>query len=587
LSSLTKKLLLLPTLLGALLLTAGSAQAAGVGAVEALDGCVQHTYTAGEDAYESAGLGFSVNFYGTIASNVSVNENGNVTLDDVRTDFAPVDFTTASDVMIAPFLADVALSGPGKIKYGNGIDGTTKYFCVDWSAVGHYGHTEAAGDTFQLLLTQSPAEAVHGDFTITFNYDAIGWSGGTSRTDPAAAVGFSAGDGIAGHSHMQPGSFAPGELLDANATMGLIHNSYGSGGTPGRYVFPVVNGDPPADKARLTGWVVEHDYSTPALYVPVQLCPVGGGPCTTRATNDLGHFTAAGLTPGDYDVTAFPRADDDTARTVRVPLVAGDNTPLELDLADGFGTPPVANQSVIGRVVDTLGRPVTGAAVTLLRAATPGGPFIRVLDGSPEMSVANRANPDATTLGGAFGWNAVAGYYQVEASKRGCVSARSAVVAVPHAGPDLVVRLLCGEAALRPPTTGGGGTGDRGASVRQAVAASLSAQLGTVARRAARRLAAHNVKSFVLPISFAAPGVAVLRIRAAGQRVAAGRLVVGAAGRAKLTVKLTTRGRALLRSAARHHRRVRLQLSLSFAPRVSGSALAAVRGTRRFSVRPG
>ena len=66
------------------------------------------------------------------------------------------------------------------------------------------------------------------------------------------------------------------------------------------------------------------------------------------------------------------------------------------------------------------GLPVSGATVRLMRSDSSAGPFTSVPDGSDIMSPANRENPDVTTADGAFGWDVIAGYYVVRASKPGC-----------------------------------------------------------------------------------------------------------------------------------------------------------------------
>jgi len=108
-----------------------------------------------------------------------------------------------------------------------------------------------------------------------------------------------------------------------------------------------------------------------------------------------------------------------------------------------------------GKVVNTNGEPISEATVTLLRSASPSGPFIQVPEGSFEMSPANRENPMKTATNGSFGWDVVAGYYKVEAMKEGCVSAAdhansvasSTVLTIPPPATNLTVTMYCGESA--------------------------------------------------------------------------------------------------------------------------------------------
>jgi chitodextrinase len=104
-----------------------------------------------------------------------------------------------------------------------------------------------------------------------------------------------------------------------------------------------------------------------------------------------------------------------------------------------------------GRVVDQSGTPVAGATVTLLRSDTPEGEFTPVEDGSDLMSPANRANPMTTDDTGAYGWDVVAGYYKLVATKDGCTSATTGVFPVPPPVLDLDVVLECVLSDVNPP----------------------------------------------------------------------------------------------------------------------------------------
>ena len=104
-----------------------------------------------------------------------------------------------------------------------------------------------------------------------------------------------------------------------------------------------------------------------------------------------------------------------------------------------------------GTVVDTTGHPIAGATVTLLAADSASGPFTAVPAGSAVMSPANRNNPDATSASGNFGWDVLAGYYEIQVSAPGCVSpsdstqstVTSAAFQVPPPMTNLQVVLKC------------------------------------------------------------------------------------------------------------------------------------------------
>ena len=93
--------------------------------------------------------------------------------------------------------------------------------------------------------------------------------------------------------------------------------------------------------------------------------------------------------------------------------------------------------------------PIAGATVTLTRAASATAQQIPVANGSTVMSPGNRRNPGLTSLQGAFGWDVLPGYYQIDARRPGCRAARggrvsrSAVKPVPPPQSNLVLTLKC------------------------------------------------------------------------------------------------------------------------------------------------
>ncbi|MCA1711296.1 MAG: carboxypeptidase regulatory-like domain-containing protein [Actinobacteria bacterium] len=105
-----------------------------------------------------------------------------------------------------------------------------------------------------------------------------------------------------------------------------------------------------------------------------------------------------------------------------------------------------------GYVRDQNGAVLPGATVTLYRATGAAGPFTAVPDGSSVMDPGNRTNPDTTDSAGHFGWNVIAGYYKVRATKSGCRSAtdrttsfvESRVYEIPPAVTNVELVLDCG-----------------------------------------------------------------------------------------------------------------------------------------------
>jgi hypothetical protein len=96
-----------------------------------------------------------------------------------------------------------------------------------------------------------------------------------------------------------------------------------------------------------------------------------------------------------------------------------------------------------GVVEETSGTAIPGATVTLLRSDTAGGPFVQVPNGSAIMSPANQNNPDHTNASGQFGWDVVAGFYEVQATAPTCNTVTSPVITAPPDTTNLVLQLTC------------------------------------------------------------------------------------------------------------------------------------------------
>ena len=342
------------TLLALALWMPAAAQAAGPNAVQGLPGCEDNTLTAHDDVgSELADVGFEIDFYGDLFSQVWVNNNGNVTFTAAQSEFTPFDFTTTGDPMIAPFFADVDTRGLGSsvVTYGQTVFDGRAAFCVNWVDVGYYDSRDDKLNSFQLLLVQV---GTTGDFDIVMNYDRIAWetgeaSGGENGFGGTSAeMGFAGSDGDPAHFHVQPGSFENGAFLDSNTSTGLIHGSRGTSQL-GRYIFPVRNAPVPGPK--LTGTVTENGTTEPVPNAFVEICRTGGS-CVSRQTNSQGVYRAQGLTAGDYEVTAHPSAEvfatpgrgeivlpDDGTQTLNIELgPAPEGPPAGTDVPSAFDT---------------------------------------------------------------------------------------------------------------------------------------------------------------------------------------------------------------------------------------------------------
>ena len=678
--------------LGALLvlsvaLSLATASAASAGAVQALPGCTDNTLDANDDSSTPAvTLPFSIDFFGDEYTQLYVNNNGNVTFDGPQSTFTPFDFTISGIPMIAPFLADVDTTGSGSnvVMYGETeVDGRTA-FCVNWVDVGYFGsHTDKL-NSFQLLLVE---QTTPGDFDIVINYDRVLWetgdasggSGGFGGT-PAAA-GWANGDGE--HFDLRPGSFDSMALLDSNGSTGLIHGMLGAGNTqPGRYVFEVRN-------AGVTGPVlegqVEHDGGGDAINAPVEICPVAGGPCRVRNTNQAGTYRATGLADGTYRITANPPAgSEETTASTQVIMAGSDLVAPVLTLGPGPQPPPdgttiesideningipvvivgtsprlstsgcpdgtatfditVDGASIAGgtltespagsgqysgltgalnsvgdaavsitidcpvdpdetvefgiyidpsgHVRDPAGAPIVGATVELFRSANPTGPFAPVPDESAVMSPSNRTNPDLTDADGHFGWDVVAGYYKVRASKDGCVSnadrsqafAETHVMTIPPPVTDLDIRLYCDEGGGTGGSGGGGASTNGGGSTGGSGSTGGGGSASSAALASFGRIKLSGTK-VVVPVFCASAARSAckgsLTIKAKPGKKGAKRIAIGSAkfsgiapGTTKrVSVKLNRKGRKLLKKG-----KVKATVAMKV---TAGSATAAQNITR-------
>jgi hypothetical protein len=166
---------------------------------------------------------------------------------------------------------------------------------------------------------------------------------------------------------------------------------------------------------------------------------VGGVASFTITQNGLpvlGSTTMTEFPPGTFSYTSPPGTfapgdPNEVTITIDCPFPDPDTTETFNVYIDPSG---------FVRYVNGNGAP--GATVTLLRSDTPTGPFTVVPDQSVIMSPANRDNPDTTDATGHFGWDVVAGFYQVHADFGGC-SIDSHIMEIPPPVTDLNLVLPC------------------------------------------------------------------------------------------------------------------------------------------------
>lgn len=228
------KRIILPGLL--LLAAFGNAQEA----IRYNPGFFQTPLTRGDDATsEPAPLGFNINFFGRLHSQVYVNTNGNITLSRPLEAYRPLPLRDLRSDIIAPFWADVDTRGPGSRVVTFGYDFVDGHFAfaANWVDVGYFSQKQDKKNAFQVVIIDR-TETGAGNFDIELNYGYIHWeagdlSGGVNGIGGVAArAGYSAGPN---NTFELPGSGLAGSFLDSSTTA-LVRRMVNSA-VPGRAYF--------------------------------------------------------------------------------------------------------------------------------------------------------------------------------------------------------------------------------------------------------------------------------------------------------------------------------------------------------------
>jgi hypothetical protein len=209
--------------------------------------------TLDEDAYaldpgqeaEAVPIGFQISLFGLSATELFVNNNGNLTFGTPSQQFTPDPIIKNSRPIIAPFWADVDTRGwaSNVTRYGWSTVNGRRAFGVTWDGVGFYYAGIGKLNKFQVLLIDR-SDVNAGDFDVEFNYEQIQWETGALNGGANGIGGMSARAGISNGSDFSfeiAGSGVSGSFLDTNPSSGLIHRSRHSS-TLGRYVAEIRNG---------------------------------------------------------------------------------------------------------------------------------------------------------------------------------------------------------------------------------------------------------------------------------------------------------------------------------------------------------
>jgi PEP-CTERM motif len=188
-------------------------------------------------------LGFTANFYGLSATQVYVNNNGNITFGAPLSTFTPFPILSTGTSMIAPFFADVDTRGGGSpVQYGTGTFLGHAAFMVNWINVCFFSANCANIDNFQLVMIDR-SDVAAGDFDFEFNYGHMGFeSGEASGSNGLGRGGFCARWGWSNgvdQSFEGAGSGVCGALIDggSNALITATND-----GVPGQEFFGVRSG---------------------------------------------------------------------------------------------------------------------------------------------------------------------------------------------------------------------------------------------------------------------------------------------------------------------------------------------------------
>jgi hypothetical protein len=207
-------------------------------------GFAANTLAANDDGSTGlVGTGFTFNFFGASASQLYVNNNGNVTFDAPLGTFTPFDLVTTSRLILAPFFADVDTRGAGSglTQYGTSTVDGRNAFGVNWLNVGYFSNRTDKLNSFQLVMIER-SDIGAGDFDFEFNYGSIQWETGEAS---GGTDGLGGNCARAGWSNGSTASFEIAGSAVCGAFLNGGPNSLARGSNinePGRFLFQVRNG---------------------------------------------------------------------------------------------------------------------------------------------------------------------------------------------------------------------------------------------------------------------------------------------------------------------------------------------------------
>jgi len=309
----------------------------------------------------SLSLGFTLDWFGTQYTNIYVNTNGGMVLDDGKGDFTEhinFDLRTASRPYILPLYTDLNPAANGTVEFGTGTisDGSTKnVFWAEWVGVAEYGNNSARQE-FQALIIEESDGA-----TVEFRYVDLTNAGST--TNSVFEVGFS--DPLDSNNTVripdQNGDPSASELLSGKTggSTGVWSYSVADSGSPSPAPTPTPTPTPAARNSLPVGpvWNLDRlDQRTLPLDNSA-LSHDGGGAGVTIYVVDSGirttHQEFAGRVVAGYDFV-----DDDSNPND----CDGHGTHIAGIAAGTSGVAPLANISAV-RVLNCYGSGFTSDVI--------------------------------------------------------------------------------------------------------------------------------------------------------------------------------------------------------------------------------
>ncbi|HLY44315.1 MAG TPA: Ig-like domain-containing protein [Stellaceae bacterium] len=404
-----------------------------------------------------------LDFFGTTYTTLFINTNGNISFGGPNSSFISQPLTTLSGIppIIAPFFADVALTGQATTATGGNSQGTGQIydsldtvnhvFTVTWDDVGYSAPVSNAVDAFQLQLIDQGG----GNFDIMFRYQYVGWATDPVTLSGPATAGYNDGNG-------HTAELAASGLENAMLALPSLElaGTPGATATPGVYAFAVRSGA--VVPSTLTGLTLDpaSDSGIPGDAITNVVQPVIDGTggvvgdtvrlldgATVLGTATVGSGglwsvqPTAPLADGAYSLTATEAdasgnvSPASAPLTLRIDTTAPATTPASLTVVTGSAA------AAIG-IAASSDPDDAAAALTVTITALPGDGTVTLADGTTPVTLGVLAGGIQALTGLDFTAGAIVGSSKLQytvADAAGNLAPGSATLAVttPSVGVNL------------------------------------------------------------------------------------------------------------------------------------------------------